>query len=104
MVFGMSFLEQWNRKNPGLMDLNMLLTQRAGMNSRWAKNQPHPTDRQLAIYIAHHYRSVVTNEASWSSAFALAMIKGEAEVCRTERGRKSVATEKEIADAEAVLK
>jgi hypothetical protein len=105
MMFGMSFLEDWNRKNPGLMDLNTLLAQRAGMNSRWAKNQPHPTDHQFAIYIAHHYQSVVTNETSWSSTFALALIKGESR----KFAEQSVAdhpapTEQEIADAEAALK
>jgi hypothetical protein len=104
-VFGTSFLEQWNRKNPGLMDLNMLLQERAGMNSRWLKNQPRTTDRQFAIYIAHHYRSVVTNEPSWSSAFALAMIKGESRRFAEQSVAENPApTEKEIAEADAALK
>lgn len=105
MMFGITFMEQWNRKNPGLMDLNTLLQQRSSMNSWWAKNQPRPTDRQYAIYIAHHYRHVVTNKASWSSAFALAMIRPEARLFAERSVAENPApTEKEIADAEAALR
>lgn len=50
---------------------------RTTLNSRWVKNPPHPTDRQFAVYIASHYRGVITNEAAWAKGFALAFIKGE---------------------------
>jgi hypothetical protein len=104
MMFGMTFMEEWNRKNPGLMDLNTLLQQRSTMNSWWAKNQSRPTDHQFAIYIAHHYRHVVTNKASWSSAFALAMIRPEARRFAEQSVAENPApTEKEIADADAAL-
>jgi hypothetical protein len=105
MMFGMSFLEDWNRKNPGLMDLNTLLQQRRGMNSWWAKSQSRPTDQQFAIYIAHHYRHVVTNTVSWTSGFALAMIRPEPRRFAEQSVAENPApTEKEIADADAALK
>ena len=78
MTFGMRMMQSWYQKNQGLMDLNMLLAKRASQNSRWLKNQPHPTDRQFGIYIASHYRSVITNEAVWTGAYTLMMIKGDA--------------------------
>jgi hypothetical protein len=105
MIYGMSFLKKSNRSNPGVMELNMLLGQRTGMNSRWAKNQPHPTDRQFAIYIASHYRSVVTNDAVWTGAFTMSMIKGEARRFAEQSIVEHPApTEEEIKEADAVLK
>jgi len=104
-IYGMSLLEKWNRSNPGLMKLNMLLAQRIGMNSRWTKNQPHPTDRQFAIYIAGHYRGVITNDAAWSSGFALTMIKGEARrFAEQSIAEHPAPTEEEIKEADAALK
>ena len=41
------------------------------------KNAQLPTDSQFAIYIAQHYRGIITNEATWSSPFVLSMVKGE---------------------------
>lgn len=105
MFFGMTLMEQWSRKNPGLMELNMLLQHRTMVNSRWAKNQPHPTDHQFAVYIAQHYRPFITNDASWSSPLALSMIKGEARRFAEQSVAENPApSEKEIADAETALK
>jgi uncharacterized RDD family membrane protein YckC len=104
-IFGQAFLEQWSRSNPGLLELNLLLNQRTAMNFRWTKNQPHPTDRQFAIYIASHYRAVVTNDAAWTDVFTMAMIKGE-----TRRfAEQSIAehpapTEEEIKEADTAMK
>jgi hypothetical protein len=104
-ILGQSFLEQLNRTNPGLMKLNMLLAQRTSMNSHWLKNQPHPTDRQFAIYIAGHYRAVVTNDTAWSGGFALAMIKGEARrFAEQSIAEHPAPTEAELKDADAALK
>jgi hypothetical protein len=105
MVFGLAFIEQFNRIHPGLMELQMLLQHRAVLNSRWAKNQPHPTDRQFAIYIAQHYRGVVTNRTTWSSVFAAAMVKGEIRRFAEQSVAEHPApTAEEMADAEAALK
>ena len=104
MFFGIAMLERWNARNPGLMELNTLLHLRSGMNSRWVKNQPHPTDRQFAIYIGQHYREIITNETRWTDLFALSLIKGD----HRRFAERSVAeqpapTEKEIAEAEAAV-
>ena len=77
MLFGLTVMEQWSRKNPDLAELQELLQTRTTLNSRWMKNQPHPTDRQFAIYIGSHYRDVITNDAAWRSGLALVYIKGE---------------------------
>jgi hypothetical protein len=104
MFFGHAMLERWHDRNPGLMELNTLLHLRDGMNSRWAKNQPHPTDRQFAIYIKRHYSEIIINESRWTDLFALSLIKGD----QRRFAEQSVAeqpepTEKEIADAEAAV-
>jgi uncharacterized RDD family membrane protein YckC len=102
--FARNFLRDLTRKNPGLMELNTLLQVRTTARFWGGKNAQLPSDRQIAIYIAHHYRSLVTNESSWSNPMVLTMIKGE--------GRKfaerSVAehpapTEAEIAEADAAV-
>jgi hypothetical protein len=104
MVFGLSLLEQWNRSNPGLMELNTLLQLRTTMNSRWMKNQPHPTDRQFAIYLAGHYRAVVTNDAAWTGAFTMAMIKGESRrFAEQSIAEHPAPTAEEIKEADAAL-
>ena len=77
MIFGVTMMEQWSRKNPDLAGLQQLLQMRTTLNTRWTKDGPHPTDHQLAIYIAGHYRGVITNDAAWKSGLALAYIKGE---------------------------
>ncbi len=103
-IFGAMFLQQWNRSNPGLMDLSMVLQQHASMNSRWLKNQPHPTDRQFAIYIASHYRGIVTNDATWTGAFTVSLIKGDARKFAEESITNYPApTQDEVKDAEAAL-
>jgi len=104
MFFGVTLMEGWERSNPGLMELSHLLQVRHGMRF-WAKKARGPTDHQFAIYIARHYSSVVTNEAAWSGAFALAMIKNESRrFAETSVRENSTLTEKEIADAEQAVK
>ena len=100
----MIFMQDLTRKNPGLMELNTLLQMRTSGRFWGGKNTQLPADREFAIYIAHHYRGFITNEASWSSPFVLSLVKGD--------GRKfaeqSVAehpepTEAEIKEADAAL-
>lgn len=105
MVFALTVIEQFNRSHPGMMELQMLLQRRSALNSRWVRNQPHPTDRQYAVYIAQHYRGVITNRATWSSVFAAAMIQGELRRFAEQSVVEHPApTAEEIADAEAALK
>jgi len=105
LLFGARMMEQWNQQNPGIMDLSSLLGQHAMLNSRFMKEQPHPTDRQFSIYIASHYRSVITNDAVWTGAYTLMLVKGDdrkfAERSVAEYPSPSAV---EIKDAEAALK
>jgi len=103
-VLGLSIMEHWSRANPGLAELQELLQTRTTYHSRWAKNHPHPTDRQFAIYIAGHYRNVITNDAAWASGLALAYIKGEPRRFAEQSVADNPApTETELKDADAAL-
>jgi hypothetical protein len=104
-IFGRVFIEQWNRSNPGVIDLVTVLQQHAVMNSRWMTNQPHPADRQFEIYIASHYRSVITNDAVWTGAFTISMINAEARrFAEQSLAQHTAPTEEEIKEADAALK
>jgi hypothetical protein len=100
--FAMSFLQGVAKKTPGLMNLSTLLQTRSSAHLWASKKAQVPSDRQIAIYIAHHYRGIITNETSWSSPSVMSMIKGEAR----KFAEQSVAehpepTEAEIAQAGA---
>jgi eukaryotic-like serine/threonine-protein kinase len=103
-IFAMTFLQDLTRKNPGLMDLNTLLHMRTSAPFWGGKKSQMPTDRQIEIYIAHHHRGLITNAATWSSPFVLAMIKGKDRTF----AERSVAdypapTQTEIAEADAMV-
>jgi hypothetical protein len=104
-VWGARMLDQWDRNNPGVMDLSRVLQQRTAMNSRWLKDKPHPSDRQFAIYIAAHYRPVITNEAIWTGAFTAQFIKGEPRrFAEQSIAEHPAPAPEEIKDADAALK
>ncbi|HEY5914927.1 MAG TPA: protein kinase [Verrucomicrobiae bacterium] len=75
-LFGIRMMQQWNQQNPGMMQLSQLLQQRAALRL-WGQAGRGPGDEKLGIYIARHYRAVITNEASWNSFFSVMMIKGD---------------------------
>ena len=77
MVFGLEMLERMNRAQPGVVRLNALLAQRAAMRFPWMKSGSGPDDRLIAIYIAEHFRSTITNRETWGSPFVVSMITGE---------------------------
>jgi len=77
-VFGLTFLQEITRRNPGLMDLSSVLQMRTSARFWGGKQVQLPTDSQYAVFIAHHYAGLITNTATWSSPFVLAMIKGDA--------------------------
>jgi hypothetical protein len=78
MAVGKAFMVQLEKTSPGLLELSQLLNQRS-MAIRFPRMmQQWPGDRQVAVYIAHHYRQTITNQAAWSGLMALSWIKGEA--------------------------
>ena len=78
LMTAMALLQRWDQSNPGVMDLNMLLQQRASLTSHPLKGHANPSDQQFKIYIASHYRSVITNDETWNSALTMSLIKGDA--------------------------
>ena len=104
-LFTVRFMQQFSRRNPGVMELNTLLQTRTSARF-WGGQHAHmPADRQFAIYIAHHYRGLITNETSWSSPFVLAMIKGDARKFAEQSVAEHPApTPEEIKQADAALK
>jgi hypothetical protein len=121
-IIGVAMTRQWNRSDPGVMELSILLQQRRHLGFWLMQKEkagvplsggPYKDSRQagrvadhlVAVFIAGHYRSTITNQASWNSPFSQLMIKGEAR----QFAEKSVTgnpapTEKEITEAEAALK
>jgi uncharacterized RDD family membrane protein YckC len=103
-VFGLTFLQEISRRNPGLMELSSLLQMRTSVRFWGGKKVQLPADSQYAIYIAHHYGGLITNAASWSNPFVLAMIKGDARKFAEESVAQHPApTAAEIAEADAAV-
>jgi eukaryotic-like serine/threonine-protein kinase len=59
------------RKQPDLMELNRLLSDRQRVNKFLADEEASRHDRLRAIYIAHHYKDTVKNPEIWNSWFAM---------------------------------
>lgn len=71
-------MSDWQKQQPEIASLNVLLQERSLTRSPWIKDgHKGPDDKTLAIYIAHNYRNVITNPASWSGVYATATITGE---------------------------
>jgi hypothetical protein len=110
MILGMTMLQQ---SYPGIMELSWLLQQRQAKSWIMEKKsgadtagheEKTVTDRQVAVFVASHYRASITNDAIWNSPIALSLIKGE----ERRFAEQSVAdhptpTKEEIADADAAL-
>lgn len=103
-IFAASMMHHLNQQNPGLMELSQLLNVRSSMG-HFGQSVRVPDDKSFAIFIANHYRPLITNSTAWNSPMVLAMIKGDSR----RFAEQSVAaypapTEKEIAEAEAAVK
>ena len=101
--FALSFLQEIDRRSPGLMDLSGLLQLRTSGGFWATKRAQLPTDSQFAIYISHHYRGMITNKA-WSSPYVLSLIKGESRRFAEQSVVDHPApTEAEIVEADAAV-
>jgi uncharacterized RDD family membrane protein YckC len=102
--FAVTFLQDIDRKYPGLMNLSSLLQMRTSARFWGGKYAQLPSDRQIEIYIASHYRGLITNESAWSSWMAVSMIKGEArKFAEQSIAQHSEPTEAEIKEADAAV-
>jgi hypothetical protein len=103
-VFGLTFLQEIYRRNPGLLDLSSVLQVRTSARFWGGKNVQLPTESQYAIYIAHHYAGLITNAAAWSSPYVITMIKGDARKFAEQSVAEHPApTTAEITEAEAAV-
>jgi eukaryotic-like serine/threonine-protein kinase len=109
-VFGSLFLtlsmSTVQKTYPGLMELSHVLRERQPKYSTMAHSpgQQKVTELQVAVFIASHYRTLVTNDASWNSPMVLSMIKGDDRRFAEESvARFPAPTEKQITEAEAAL-
>ena len=101
---GSKLLQGLERSSPGLMELNTLLHMRQSASFLGRTTINRPTDQEFAIYIAQHYRAMITNPASWSNPLVVSVINGQAR----HFAEQSVAahpapTEAEIKQADAAV-
>ena len=101
--FGTRALETLNRQQPGIWELNQLLSLRSAQRMPWARPSA-VNDRIFEIYIASHYRATITNADRWLTIYALSMVPGEGR----QFAQRSVAdyprpTGEQIDEAEAAL-
>ncbi|MBN2506840.1 MAG: protein kinase [Verrucomicrobia bacterium] len=105
MAFGVQMFDRLQRDQPGILELSSVLGQRAAMRSWWMRRNAGLEDRLVAIYVAHHFRSVITNANTWSNAFVLSLIKGESRrFAEQSVADHSHPTEQEIQEADTALK
>jgi hypothetical protein len=99
-----NIFQELTQKNPGLMELSTLLQTRTSARFLGGKYMQLPADRQVAIYIAQHYRGLITNQTSWSSYMVVSMIKGDARKFAEQSVAEHPApTQEEIKEADAAV-
>ncbi len=100
MIFGMNMIQ---RTYPGLVDLSNLMRMR--QSKHYAPGHTKITDRQFAVFIASHYRAMVTHDASWNSPIVLSLVNGDDRRFAEESvAERPAPTAEEVAEADAALK
>jgi hypothetical protein len=102
--FGMRMVANLEKTSPGLFELSTLLQIREHAHHSSPEYQRGwPDDRLFQLYIADHYRHLITNQA-WSGPFTLALIKGEPrKFAEQSVAGHPVLTEAEIEEADAAV-
>ncbi len=78
MIFAARVWSQWQSSQPEISALSEILRPRAMQRLPWVGNNIRgPDDQTLALYVAGHYRSTITNAASWNSVYAFVVIDGD---------------------------
>jgi eukaryotic-like serine/threonine-protein kinase len=78
LPLSMRAFQEIAQRAPGLMELNILLEMRKAAHFGSSRGAPLANDRQIAIYIAHHHRGLITNQAAWTGWPAVSIVRGEA--------------------------
>jgi hypothetical protein len=76
MIFGMRVYDQWQRSQPQLGELVQLLNHRSAMKMPFIR-QSRLDDRTYGIYIASHFREIITNPNQWNTLYAVSTISGD---------------------------
>jgi hypothetical protein len=76
IMFGLTVLQRTQQSNPRLIELSQVLNFR-NVHGMFGQKNGSPTDRQFAVYIANHFRDVITNQDSWQSSSSLLWIRGD---------------------------
>lgn len=71
-----NIMQNLTQANPGVMELQSLLQMRTSGRFWAGKHVTLPSDREFALYIAGHYRNLITNSVHWSDPYVMVMIKG----------------------------
>jgi eukaryotic-like serine/threonine-protein kinase len=74
-TIGMRAMESIQSSQPEITRLNQLLQTRTMLHRHKGPDVNIPDDRLYAIYIANHFRSIITNEAVWPSIYVRSMIQ-----------------------------
>lgn len=104
-VFGLSVMESWQRESPERMELYNVLNLRRVGKSPVGGGESFPEDRAVGIFVASHYRHLITNEVVWSGALTRTFIP-EASRRFAERSldEYGTPTPEELAEAEAAVR
>jgi hypothetical protein len=103
LALSLYMMQSWNQKYPGLVELSQLLNVRSAMH-RFGPAGKTPDDRQFSIFIATHYRPLITNTEAWSQPMALAMIKGDARLFAEQSLTNTAPDKTEMAGIEKAMK
>lgn len=98
--------ERYRREQPEIADLSHLLAQRmVARASILSGNRRALDDRSLGVYVAAHYRPVITNDSLWRGYYASTCITAENRTfCEQSLQTHKDATAAEIADATALVR
>jgi uncharacterized RDD family membrane protein YckC len=103
-AFGISLMQDWQQKNPELMELSQILNTWRAKNMPFVPADKLPSDRLMGTYIASHYAGIITNEAAWSSVRSRIFIQPNArEFAETSIEQYGSPTAKELEEAEKSL-
>ena len=74
---GLRLLEQWRQQQPEMAELTELLNQQRAARRAPELGGPATDGPLVEIYIASHFRGVITNPVSWESMWARAVIPAD---------------------------
>ena len=104
MFVGLGMYRSWNEESPEIIKLSNLVNYRKTVRMFDRQGSNVPEDRLIAIYIASHFRDLISDSTRWNSLLAQSMIPGPqrkfVEQSLVDHPNPSA---EEIAEAEAAL-